>query len=94
MLYGLVLCGGAIYFVGVLMKEKSLSKLDPILFFMFSNVVYIFLVTNILDIGENNRFRFMSDPFVLILAVIGVSSILKKIGNYRFPGLKNRGDIE
>ena len=37
--------------------------------FMIYNIFFVSLVGNLMDIGENNRFRFTIDPFILILVV-------------------------
>ncbi|MCA2002962.1 MAG: hypothetical protein LDL51_13940, partial [Chloroflexi bacterium] len=36
-------------------------------FFMAYNLLFVALVGNTMDIGENNRFRFVVDPFLLLL---------------------------
>jgi len=40
--------------------------------FLLFNLVYLILVGNIFEYGENNRFRFMSDPLVLMLVAGGL----------------------
>jgi hypothetical protein len=37
------------------------------LFFMLCTIAYVGFVTNSLEIGENNRFRFETDPFYVVL---------------------------
>jgi len=37
--------------------------------FMWFNVLYVSLAGNLADLGENNRFRFTVDPFILLLFV-------------------------
>jgi len=36
---------------------------------MLLNVLYAAVAGNLMDIGENNRFRYVIDPFILLLAV-------------------------
>ena len=45
----------------------SASQRVLILYLCF-NIVYVAFVGNLLEVGENNRFRFMTDPFSLALA--------------------------
>ncbi len=40
-----------------------------LVFFMWVNVLFVTVVGNAMDIGENNRFRYVIDSFVLLLAV-------------------------
>jgi hypothetical protein len=37
------------------------------LFFIWLNIIYVTVTGNQLEVGENNRFRFLVDPFYLIL---------------------------
>jgi len=41
----------------------------PLVFFMLLNVLYVTVVGNAVDIGENNRFRYVIDSFILLLAI-------------------------
>lgn len=59
---------------------------DPgnlVILFMGLNLMYLMLVGTLLDLGENNRFRFVVDPFILMLflfvVVNGVRAIRVKI---------------
>jgi hypothetical protein len=38
--------------------------------FLAANVAYISLVSNLLDLGENNRFRFLADPAAAVLVTL------------------------
>jgi hypothetical protein len=40
-----------------------------LLLFMLVNVLYVTAVGNAMDIGENNRFRYVIDAFLLLLAI-------------------------
>jgi len=42
---------------------------NVLILFMIYNILYITLIGNTMDIGENNRFRFTLDPFLSILFV-------------------------
>ncbi len=63
--YGLALVGGAVW-VG-----QRLRRRRPVLVvaFSWSTVAYVTAVGNLLEIGENNRFRLYSDPLVVVLVV-------------------------
>ena len=49
--------------------EKNLLVL-----FMWFNLLYLALAGNLIDLGENNRFRFIVDPFILMLFLFVVVS--------------------
>ncbi len=38
-----------------------------VLAFLWSSVVYVILVSNLLEVGENDRFRLYTDPLVMLL---------------------------
>jgi hypothetical protein len=40
-----------------------------LLVFMMFNVLYVAFVGNLMDLGENNRFRYVVDSFILLLAI-------------------------
>ncbi len=42
---------------------------NMLVLFMVYNILFVTVVGNLMDIGENNRFRFTVDPFILILFV-------------------------
>jgi hypothetical protein len=60
--YGLVLVFG----LSLLVRRSSSSLIPslPSLFFLWYNVAWMTLVANALEVGENNRFRFVTDPLV------------------------------
>jgi hypothetical protein len=39
---------------------------------MMLNIFYVTVVGNFMDIGENNRFRYVVDAFILLLALRAV----------------------
>lgn len=46
--------------------------------YIIFNIFYVTLAGNLVEIGENNRFRFMIDPFYLILFGYFIDGFLKK----------------
>jgi len=57
-----------IYGVNVAISRQRLdSALVIVVAFMTFTIIYFTLMANFLDLGENNRFRFALDPFVLLL---------------------------
>ncbi len=48
--------------------------------FMLFNVLFVSLIGNLMDIGENNRFRFVIDPFVVILLVFLLQNGIQEFG--------------
>ena len=47
---------------------------NMLLLFMLYNIFFVTVVGNLMDIGENNRFRFTVDPFILILFVFVIKN--------------------
>jgi len=58
-----------------------------LVFFMAYNIFFVTLVGNLMDIGENNRFRFTVDPFLLILFIF-------LLRNFIFQRIQNRPQTE
>jgi hypothetical protein len=46
--------------------------------YLLLNVLYVALVGNALEVGENNRFRFMIDPLALALLAWSVSRFARQ----------------
>lgn len=67
----------ASFIVGVLGSSRYLWKnpgsfrnpVGLLVFFMSLNVLYVTVVGNAMDIGENNRFRYVIDAFILLLVI-------------------------
>jgi hypothetical protein len=49
---------------------------NVLILFMAYNIFFVTLVGNTMDIGENNRFRYTVDPFLLILPVFFIRSVI------------------
>jgi hypothetical protein len=58
-------------------KHRDLPFALTVLF-LWINIVYVTLVGNSIEIGENNRFRFMIDPFFLIILGLFIQRRFKK----------------
>jgi len=48
------------------------------LLFILLNIMYVGLVGNFLEFGENNRFRFLIDPFLLVILGLFLDQLIKK----------------
>jgi hypothetical protein len=57
--------------VALLWKNRGnlAEPANVLILFMTYNIIYVTLIGNVMDIGENNRFRYTIDPFLLILLV-------------------------
>jgi hypothetical protein len=61
-------------------NRGSIMNPDTLLvLFMSINILYVALVGNTMDIGENNRFRFAVDPFILVLFTFSVSQAINAL---------------
>ena len=75
--YGLVLVFGLL----LLVRRSRSTLITPpsSLFFLWFNVAWMTLVANALEVGENNRFRFVTDPLVFVsLAVLAVGWLARR----------------
>lgn len=65
---------------GVYYLYKNKSKLgeaqNVLILFMLYNILFVTVVGNLMEIGENNRFRFVIDPFILILLIFFLRNII------------------
>lgn len=79
-------------FVGFRMTKKALSKGSIDLpfalttLFLWTNVLYVTLIGNSLEYGENNRFRFTIEPFFIIILGLFLSHAIKKIKQRKLLG--------
>jgi hypothetical protein len=70
----LIVVTGSIIFIWK--NRRHLNEPENMLvFFMAFNIFFVTAVGNLMDIGENNRFRFTVDPFILILLVFFLRNI-------------------
>jgi hypothetical protein len=60
--YALVLILG----LGLLLRPSSFILPPSSFFFLWFNVAWVTLVANAVEVGENNRFRFVVDPLVIV----------------------------
>ncbi len=57
--------------VGVLCCGQSGDRADAVtLLFLVYNIAYVMFVGNLLEVGENNRFRFLVEPAIFVLAAV------------------------
>ncbi len=49
-------------------KEKTMGKpANIVLLFILLNLLYVSVLVNLFEVGDNNRFRFLVEPFYLVL---------------------------
>ena len=58
--------------------------------FLLINIMYVTVVGNFLEVGENQRFRFNIDPFLLILLGLFVNDVLNKCKHITYLSLKRK----
>jgi hypothetical protein len=59
--------------------HDQISKAENMLvLYMLYNILFVTLIGNTMDIGENNRFRYVIDPFLLILFVFFLRNVIIK----------------
>lgn len=61
------------------MKRKIYRNTsNATLVFIWINIIYVTLLSNLLETSENNRFRMLINPFILIMFAHIVERFLKK----------------
>ena len=69
-------------FVWIILKKKYPTELKMFYFFVFFITSYIMFVGNLIEIGENNRFRLLTSPMMYLCIIISINNIRKSvIGN-------------
>jgi hypothetical protein len=60
--------------------------------FLWINIVYVTLVGNSFEVGENNRFRVMIDPFMTVMVALFLNEGIRKMSlrGSRRPELEER----
>jgi hypothetical protein len=62
-----------------LLRHSPFTLSRPSLFFLWFNVAWMTFVANALEVGENNRFRFVTDPLVFVfLAALMVDRLARR----------------
>ncbi len=75
LLYAVVLVGGARELWSRLRRRRRASGPSSLLLaFLWSTVLYVMLVSNLLEVGENERFRLYTDPLIVLLAAALVTA--------------------
>lgn len=65
--YAGAVIGGAFFLLRSLLRRHAGVESVVVAGYLWFTIVYIFLVSNLVEVGENNRFRLYSDPLVLML---------------------------
>ncbi len=66
------------YFRYLLKYRKMKTQYYYLISFMVFNILYIAIIGNLFELGENNRFRYDIEPMILILFVMAVKQISKR----------------
>jgi len=72
--YALVLAAG----LALLLRPSPFLPQPPSLFLLWFNVAWVTLLANAFEVGENNRFRFVTDPLVFAFLAALVSGWLAR----------------
>jgi hypothetical protein len=64
-------------------RARTMSAFVLTIAFVLLVVAYIAVVGNLLEVGENNRFRFAADPLVLALVAAAAASWMRGCGGVR-----------
>jgi hypothetical protein len=76
--YAAAIAFGSCVFWKVLRGRSSEEPFTLTVLFLWFNILYVTLISNAFEVGENNRFRFVVDPSILVLVGVVLSRILAK----------------
>ncbi len=78
LLYGMVLLWSLVNLWAWLRLPSSITPRSAILLYLFASLLYVSLVGNMLEIGENCRFRFMVDPLFIVLLAMALTRTMTR----------------
>lgn len=78
LLYVVVIVYGFVMLRQAFRRRATGSAYALTLLFIWLNVVYVTIVGNAFELGENNRFRFVVDPFSLVLLGLALKHKFKR----------------
>jgi hypothetical protein len=78
--YLLLMAGGPVMLV---FRRRSNPLLGPGLLLLWATVCYVALAGNLIEVGENNRFRFTADPLVLCALGVMLELLLRRVARSR-----------
>jgi hypothetical protein len=78
LLYGVVLLWSIVNLWTCLRLPSSITPHSAMFMYLFSSLLYVSVVGNMLEIGENCRFRFMVDPFFVVLLAMALTRALTR----------------
>lgn len=55
---------------------KLTNARNMLILFMLYNIVFVTIIGNMMELGENNRFRFSIDPFIMCTFAFGIKGLL------------------
>jgi hypothetical protein len=66
-------------------RDRPDRPLIGLLAFILLNLVYVTVLTNAVELGENNRFRFTIEPLVAVLAASSAERVAAWLRGWRAP---------
>jgi hypothetical protein len=60
------------------------------LLFIWTNIAYVSVVGNMVEVGENNRFRFIIDPLFLVILGLFMESVIMRVKRKIFKKFKKK----
>ena len=59
-------------------KDPDVKARGILIGFIILSVLYIYAVSTTIELGENNRYRFMTEPLFMVLAATAVTELLRR----------------
>jgi 4-amino-4-deoxy-L-arabinose transferase-like glycosyltransferase len=64
--------------VNLIFRKETQNNVKIILFFLIFNVIYVMIIGNFFELGENNRFRYYTEIFHYIIWAIIITAMFQK----------------
>jgi len=67
------------YFIKLIIQKKLDKENNILIIFFLLNILYVIFVGNLFESGENNRFRYLVDPFFFVLLGYIINNLFIKL---------------
>jgi hypothetical protein len=79
-----ILYGGYATGVEFRARKKNIPRLGTMLFLLIT-ILYVTIIGNFLDVGENHRFRLNIDPFLLVFFALFIQDMISRFRKNTIP---------
>ena len=62
-----------------ILNKNFIPSYHGTILFIISNIIFVTLCANLLEVGENNRFRYMIEPYICIILALIISDLYNRV---------------